>query len=38
MPKNFLVAPFSESFLELAAEKKDSKNDVARNFFGPFNV
>ena len=22
-------------FLQLAAEKKDSKNDAARNFFGP---
>ena len=33
---SFLAAPFFfNSFLWLAAEKKDSKNGAARNFFGP---
>ena len=30
-----LAAPFLNPFLQLAAEKKDSKNGAARKFFGP---
>ena len=33
--KNFMLHHFSNPFLLLAAEKKDSKNGAARNFFGP---
>ena len=34
-PKKSPAAPFFEYFLQLAAEKKYSKNGVAGNFFGP---
>ena len=34
-PKIFPAAPFFEYFLQLAAEKKYSKNGAAGNFFGP---
>ena len=33
--KFFQLHCFLNLFLELAAEDKDSKNDAARNFFGP---
>ena len=35
VPKISQASPFFESFLQLAAEKKDSKNGAARKFFGP---
>ena len=33
--KFFQLHRFLNPFLQLAAEKKDSKNGAARNFFGP---
>ena len=33
--QKILAAPFFEYFLQLAAEKKYSKNGAAENFFGP---
>ena len=34
--QKILAAPFFEYFLQLAAEKKYSKNGAAGIFFGPF--
>jgi hypothetical protein len=34
-PKNFPAALFLNTFLQMAIEKKYSKNGAAGNFFGP---